>query len=260
MGEGTGDVRKMGEPGVVDVDRRQAQPRQRRRCGPDGMHEADGSRRADHGDPVACPQLAVVRSDRVAVGRRGPCRADPAGEVVVDSPDVDLHRPPDPAAAEHDVDDARASPAAPGAARCVRRRRRSRRCRRTDWTGRPSASAAKAIVGHGEAPRPPGRPATGLRRPGPPSRRGRRRGEERGQVPRSRARAPPRRGAGRRRASVERSGEAYDASTQAHGSRSAIADPLGSSSTGMRKRSSVPGSMIMRSSRSTYSWSPPSKL
>ena len=60
-------------------------------------------------------------------------------------------------------------------------------------------------------------------------------------------------------ASVARSRVAYAASTHAHGSRSATADPLGSSPTGMRNRSPVPGSRIIRSSSRTYSCIPPSK-
>ncbi len=99
-------AREMGKPPVVDVHRGQRQPGHAGRDRPDDVHEPHRPGRADHRDPVAGPELAVGRCDRVTVDGRRARRADPAREVVVDPADVDRHGPPDPGPAQHEVEHA----------------------------------------------------------------------------------------------------------------------------------------------------------
>ena len=141
-----------------------------------------------------------ARRDRVAVGRRGAGRADPARQVVVDPPDVHRDRPPDPAAAQHDVDDPARREQPLELLDRGRRRRRSRRCRRrTRRAARPSRSRRRRrSAGAGRSPRPPERRRAGRRPPATAvtvaGRRARRAGAP---ARRPRARRPRRRAAGR---------------------------------------------------------------
>ena len=104
--ERPGHGREVSEAGLVDVHGHEREVPAPGGQGADDVHEAHGPRGADDDDPVPVAQLGGGGRPAVAIVGGRARRAQPTHEVVVDAPDVDLHRPSDPPSAEHDVEDA----------------------------------------------------------------------------------------------------------------------------------------------------------
>ena len=105
-GQRSGHARQVRQARRIDVDGSDGHPLHAGGEGTHHVHEAHGAGSADDADLLSRAQLAAGGHPAVAIGSGDATAADPADEVVVDAADIDLDRPTEALAAEHDIDDA----------------------------------------------------------------------------------------------------------------------------------------------------------